>query len=520
MKKLSEIIKHYDSYEARLNAELSGGCYCLTNEQQSIVDGVLNEYKTSKFSVLNSPSGCGKTVTIRAIEEECKKRNISIAITASTGKAASALKGQTIHSFMSLKMVANEDAETHEDALVLSKDIQVKEKVDILIIDEASMIGMSLFNTIRKGGFKYILFVLDSSQLPPVKDKHIEWENLQCTQYKLTKTLRARDKDMLKLFDDFKKYRDGEIDSLNLDDYVNDRNIISIDYEDMDYIPANSESCSVAYRNKIVEDLVSKITHRNHYMYNLNSGVSVTEIVPKEKGTGSDFINEQVYYNGEDVKITLLTNETVAIVKNGYAFHKNFKISLSKNKTGLTITNTQTDQKFYLRIPDDGIVEYTSLACIDDSYFVFLWDKSEDEYNELLETEFMNLKKYLMPNREIKKILNGKDFNMSYIPDEVVKIYKETDTINDFAVEYQQSLFFKEKNTAWSRFMNAKAVCSARLTTSRTINKAQGVSIPSVVVTDVSFYGATLSAQYVAVTRCKHCLVLVKNVPNVAKGER
>lgn len=519
MKKLSEIVSYFDNYEKKLNEQLDGGCYSLTDEQQAIVDGVLREYKYAQFSVLNSPSGCGKTVTIRAIEKECEKRNISIAITASTGKAASALKGQTIHSFMSLKMVANEDAETHEDALVLSKDIQVKENVDILIIDEASMIGMSLFNTIRKGGFKYILFVLDSSQLPPVKDKHIEWEKLQCTQYKLTKTLRARDKDMLQLFDDFKKYRDGEMQSLSLDDYVNGRNIISIDYEDMDYIPANSESCSVAYRNKIVEDLVSKITHKNHYMYNLNSGVSVTEIVPKEKGTGSDFINEQVYYNGEDVKIVLLTNETVAIVKNGYAYYNKFKLSLSKNKTGLTVTNTETEQKFYLRIPDDGIVEYTSLACIDDSYFVFLWDKSEDEYNELLEAEFISLKKYLLPNREIKKLLNGKHFDITSIPDEVVKIYHETDSINDFACEYQQSSFFKEKNSAWSRFMNAKAVCSARLTTSRTINKAQGVSIPAVVVTDVSFYGASLSAQYVAVTRCKHALILVKNVPNIVKGE-
>jgi hypothetical protein len=159
------------------------------------------------------------------------------------------------------------------------------------------------------------------------------------------------------------------------------------------------------------------------------------------------------------------------------------------------------------------------LACIDDTYFVFLWDKSEDEYNELLESEFLKLRKYLRPNIQIKKLLQGKHCDMSEIPKEVLDIYNTSESLVEFEAEYSQSQFFREKNFAWMNFMNAKSICSARKTTSRTINKAQGVSIPVVVVTDVSFYGASLSAQYVGVTRCKHSLVLVKNVPNIVRGE-
>ena len=520
--KLSEIINKWDNYEKQLNTECNNN-YTMTADQQFIINGVLSEYnnRSVKYGVLNSPSGCGKTTVIRALEKECEKRNISIAITASTGKAASALGGKTIHSYLSLKMVQNEEAESHDEALQLSTEISIdsSKKVDILVIDESSMIGQKMFSMIKSAGFNYVLFVLDASQLPPVKEKAIEWESLHCTQFKLTKTLRARDKDLLKLFEDFKEYRDGNKESLYLDDYVNGRNIISIDYDDMDYIPVNSECCSVAYRNKIVEFLVDKLTHKNHNMYNLNSGVTVTEIVKNEKTKGSDFITEQVFYNGEDVKIELLTNETVALVKNGYCYYKNFKINLSKNKMGINITNTDDNRFFHLKIPEDDFVEYTSLACIDDSYFVFLWDKSEDEYEELLSNEFMKLKPYLRTSREVKKIMKNKNFDLSVIDSEVRDIFNTSDSGGEFIARYKESDFGRNIARLWNRFYNVKAIVSARKTTSRTINKAQGISIPAVVVTDVSFYGASLSAQYVAVTRCKHCLILVKNVPNIVRGE-
>ena len=44
----------------------------------------------------------------------------------------------------------------------------------------------------------------------------------------------------------------------------------------------------------------------------------------------------------------------------------------------------------------------------------------------------------------------------------------------------------------WADFLSVKSVVSARPTTSRTIHKAQGISVPAVVVTDMSFYGASL----------------------------
>lgn len=518
MKKLSEIVSYFDKYENELNNN-SNTVFSMTDEQKNIVDTVLREYKTSKnFAVLDSASGTGKSFTIKQLIKECEKRKISYAVTATTGKASSALGGVTIHSYIGLKMIQNDEAEVAEDALKLSDATKIDNKVDILIIDEFSMAGYGLYNTIKKCNFNYILVALDSSQLPPVKDKAVDYCSFPCTQFKLTKTMRARDKDMLKLFDDFKLYRDGNIDSLNLKDYVNGRNIIEIDYSDVDYLPANTESCSVAYRNKIVEDLVGKLTHKNHNMYNLNNGVGITRLVDKKNGNGKDFVNEQVFYNGEDVKIELLTNETQAIVKNGYCFYKNFKISLSKNKNGLSITDGNNGDMFYLKIPEDNIVEQCSLACIEDKYFIFLWDKSEDEYNEEVENAFLKLKPFLIPHREIKKFINGKDCNFDVVPKEIINLIDNSDSRDEFESMYEQSELFKNRNRGWVNFLNIKSVCSARATTSRTISKAQGISVPVIIVTNNSFYGASLAAQYVAVTRGKHCLVLVNNHPNIVKG--
>jgi len=75
------------------------------------------------------------------------------------------------------------------------------------------------------------------------------------------------------------------------------------------------------------------------------------------------------------------------------------------------------------------------------------------------------------------------------------------------------------RKAAWVEYLSARATVSARYTTSRTIHKAQGVSIPAVVITDLSFFGASKSAQYVAVTRAKHGIVFVENVPDVFHGE-
>lgn len=533
--KLSEYIKKFDDTEKEM---IASGKNVLTQDQAAIFNNVFQIYNTNeRYGVLDAKSGSGKTTLIRAMVKYAKTKDINIAVTASTGKASSALEGQTIHSYLGLKMVQNSDATNKDDALKLSSGEKDIEYPDILIIDEASMIGQKVFSQIDAKQFKFVLFVMDSSQLPPVKEKKVEWKYITTNHYTLHKTLRAKDPRMMKLFEDFRDYKQGIIPELRLYDYVNNDNIVVIDYNDMDTMPTNTESCIVAYRNKLVEHFVEKTTNDNHTMRNLNNSVSITQMIAK-KDTPSEtgyypreFTNTQVYYNGEDVDVKLLTDTTQELVNRGYCTYKNFKLSLSKNGKGITISDTSKpiaygaresiEPKQYVKFPENDVIEHCTLAIVNDSIFVLLWDETEDELNQVLEQYFSRLFPHLQITQAIKKYYKNGDVNaLVNVPYDIKTKAKEL-VKKEFYLWFEQTRESASRKKRWADFLSVKSVVSARPTTSRTIHKAQGISVPAVVVTDMSFYGASLDAQYVAVTRAKHGLILVENVPKslVQKGD-
>lgn len=324
--KLSELVNRFDNIEKQA---LQNTANKLTKEQSDIFRDIMASYKTDRYALLDAKSGSGKTVLIRALKKYCDSIGVTCDLTASTGKASSAIGGVTIHSYIGLTMTPNDDAESKDDALKLSKgEKEFTIKPNILIIDEASMIGRKVFHEIDKCGFDYVLFVMDSSQLPPVKEKKMEWNTVVNKQYKLTKTLRATEPRMMQLFEDARRFKHGEMPNFQLSDYVNNDNIVLIDYDDIDYMPTNTESCCVAYRNRLVENLVEKTTSENHTMYNLNCGVTKTMMVsisdiPNDDGYfAREFKNKQAYYNGEDVNIVKLDEQTRTLVAEGRCKYK------------------------------------------------------------------------------------------------------------------------------------------------------------------------------------------------------
>ena len=533
--KLSELINKFDALDKE---EQLSGKQVLTKDQANIFRDVFKNYNKNneRYAVLDAKSGSGKTTLIRAMVKYAKANGIMLDVTASTGKAASALGGKTIHSYLGLKMVQNDSAETKEDALKLTSEIGIEvEKPDILIIDEASMVGQKIFSTIEKAQFQFVLFVLDSSQLPPVKEKKVEWTMISSLQYTLSKTLRAKEPRLMKLFNDFKDYRDGITTDFHLMDYENGDNIVSIDFNDLDYIPANSTCCAVGYRNKLVEYLVDRITHEDHIMYNLNSGVSVTEMVavtdePDSRGYYKrDFVNTQLFYNGEDVSIEKLNRVTSELVKNGYSYHNGYKLSLNNKKTGITVSahkdckvkygaKEPIDAKVWIGFPNDKVIEKSTLACIDEKHFILLWDGTEDEYKEVLDYYFSKLSPHLRITRAIKAYHKNRGHDLSGIEYEIRNKLQSLDR-NQFNLWFENTKETFSRKARWKDYLSAASVISARFTTSRTIHKSQGISVPAVVITDASFYGASLDAQYVAATRMKQGLILVKNVPDTWKGK-
>ena len=128
---------------------------------------------------LTGAAGTGKTYLINRFIRHAREHGITIAVTASTGIAATHIGGMTIHSWSGMGI---RDTLTDEDIdVIVSREYLAKRfaKTNILIIDEISMLsGVFLANLDRLlrsvrfsqepfGGIQVVL-VGDFFQLPPV----------------------------------------------------------------------------------------------------------------------------------------------------------------------------------------------------------------------------------------------------------------------------------------------------------------------------------------------------------------
>lgn len=133
---------------------------------------------------LTGQPGCGKTYTINKFVDSVGGKGV--AITASTGIAATHIKGQTIHSWVSLSDLLYDLEQRKPIADYRIKDIANKRwilyklrKTKILIIDEISMLSGDVLDVVDRicmeargnskpfGGIQVVL-VGDFFQLPPV----------------------------------------------------------------------------------------------------------------------------------------------------------------------------------------------------------------------------------------------------------------------------------------------------------------------------------------------------------------
>lgn len=134
---------------------------------------------SGKNIFLTGEPGAGKTYTLNQFIEEAREKGKRIAITASTGIAASHINGQTIHSWSGLGL-----KETISDGEIDNMSwkpylVERYNACDILIVDEISMLHgsrLDMINRVAKwlrrskkpfGGLQ-VIFVGDLFQLPPV----------------------------------------------------------------------------------------------------------------------------------------------------------------------------------------------------------------------------------------------------------------------------------------------------------------------------------------------------------------
>jgi ATP-dependent exoDNAse (exonuclease V) alpha subunit len=186
---------------------------------------ILNYIKNNNI-FLTGPPGSGKTYIIQKYIDYCKRMNINMGITATTGIASKLLgnDSMTIHSWSGVDIV--DDTDTYEIILkrVLDKMYHVKrwKKTQVLIIDEISLLDSKLFifldmigkhirNSMKPFGGIRLLIVGDFYQLPPVNGMFCFntinniWEDTFDHTIQLKTSYRSSDNNLIRILNCIRK---------------------------------------------------------------------------------------------------------------------------------------------------------------------------------------------------------------------------------------------------------------------------------------------------------------------------
>lgn len=180
---------------------------------------------------LTGQAGSGKTYLLNRFIEFLKSKKVPVAVTASTGIAATHLGGQTIHSWAGIGI--KNKLEGH-DLSKIAANRSRKQRITsarILIIDEISMLHPYRLDMVDEvcrfvrqvdlpfGGLQVVLCG-DFFQLPPVEDKEIplpgfafsaeSWKKLNPKVCYLNEQHRQLDNDLLKILSDIRSNSPSE----------------------------------------------------------------------------------------------------------------------------------------------------------------------------------------------------------------------------------------------------------------------------------------------------------------------
>ena len=169
-----------------------------------IIDG--NAWNSNKHNIIDLQgfAGVGKTVIIAELIKDLKPK-IKIKLTTPTHKSLKVandmlkqsgvfIDSSTIHSHLNLKQKPSYNPKV-DYVLEMDPKARLKNKVDLLIVDESSMVAEDLYEFVTEnldsGQTKVILFVGDPAQLEsPSGTGNPIYNNKHITHYKLTEIVR------------------------------------------------------------------------------------------------------------------------------------------------------------------------------------------------------------------------------------------------------------------------------------------------------------------------------------------
>jgi len=187
---------------------------------------VIKKLKTEKNVFLTGGAGVGKTTITKDIINHYEAEAKKVAKLASTGMAATLINGQTLHSFLDLGIAGDlEELEFNSKLEISKKTKKLLSSMDLIVIDEISMVSDTLFDMIRLrlAQAKFtgsLLIVGDFLQLPPVVRGYGEvrfafesasWGEFDFETVALTHIYRTDDKEFIGLL---AAVRDGYVNEL------------------------------------------------------------------------------------------------------------------------------------------------------------------------------------------------------------------------------------------------------------------------------------------------------------------
>jgi exodeoxyribonuclease V alpha subunit len=135
----------------------------VSDEQWEIVELV----RTRPLVLLTGLPGAGKTHTQRVVVELARHAGVRVLLCAPTGKAARRMRDLTGHDALTIHRALGYSP--NEDRFMRDEDDPLSNDVELVIVDEASMLSLELADALfRAVGDCHVLLVGDTDQLPPI----------------------------------------------------------------------------------------------------------------------------------------------------------------------------------------------------------------------------------------------------------------------------------------------------------------------------------------------------------------
>ncbi|MEZ4210999.1 MAG: AAA family ATPase [Candidatus Paceibacterota bacterium] len=221
--------------------------------------------KTGANVFLTGAPGAGKTYVLNQYIDYLEDHDIAVAVTASTGIAATHIGGVTIHSWSGIgakQNLTDWDIDEIESKKYLWNRF---DKTKVLVIDEISMLSAGLLDSVNKvckafkrnelpfGGLQ-IVFVGDFFQLPPVVSRgeevkfafeSVSWKELNPLILYITEQHRQDDDSLLSILG---RIRSGDIE----EEFEELRDRLEVEFEDV------IKSTKLYTHNKDVDEINNK----------------------------------------------------------------------------------------------------------------------------------------------------------------------------------------------------------------------------------------------------------------------